>query len=477
MAQLAAEGTDHEEGFFTIDPVFARKKMSQFQLPHPGFFVLHLIQAAVLKDATSIEISSGRDIRVTHDGRPFTVKELELLWSALFTPSEDPDSQALRHLAVGLNTALGLKPDEIRVLSTDGHRQAVLKVAPDATDELTESKSATELKPAAGPESPTAWTEIEVRRFTSRKLPGGPRKIGDLVRDRAVYAPAAVIVDGERVSRGRRAAGCWGLVQLEGPVKGFCGFAPALGQRAELHLVQNGVRICTHELEAAGPGFLSIMDTADLKVDLSLSEVVRGPAYDALLAKVRMAEPAAERQLCADLQGDLLAEGLAQQRRWAERLLKDRLARFTTVQTLQPDGAARYLADAPLWPAIDGTRISLSTLIARLDSGRPVEFSDYSLQWLCIDEAEALNAEIDPATTLHVHISSDSQDRAYLARIFGSNLSSRTKDLLALPRGPEKVHSMARAAFKRLKPLMRAGTIGPLPSVDMLVKYDSPPRI
>ena len=111
ITDLRGQGVEDSLGRFTLDREKAREKMRQFQLAEPHFYVLELVQAAVCKGATRIRFDiDADDMRMRFDGRPFTLEDLEHLYSSLFARQLSAENDARRQLALGVNAAMALNP-------------------------------------------------------------------------------------------------------------------------------------------------------------------------------------------------------------------------------------------------------------------------------------------------------------------------------------------------------------------------------
>ena len=106
IASLREGGREVGEGEFGLDREVAQQKLRQYQLPDRRFYLLKLAQAAVCQGATKVSFRIGRsDVRVTFDGKPFTERDFDGLYSELFTSTERTERSGVRHLAIGLNAA------------------------------------------------------------------------------------------------------------------------------------------------------------------------------------------------------------------------------------------------------------------------------------------------------------------------------------------------------------------------------------
>jgi len=139
ITDLRAEGVEESLGSFSLDREKAREKMRQFQLAEPHRYVLELVQAAVCKGATRIRFDiDADDMRMQFDGQPFSLQDLEHLYSSLFARQNTPENDARRQLALGVNAAMALNPRYLRVTSKDGKHGVQLEARAGHDDEFGE---------------------------------------------------------------------------------------------------------------------------------------------------------------------------------------------------------------------------------------------------------------------------------------------------------------------------------------------------
>ena len=128
LENSAAGGKRDSEGQFTVNYAAARKKLAEFQLPNPSFYLLKLLQAAFWGESTGvqIELSPRGAVFLASDWHP----EADLVASRLCQPDglagSDPHSSlvsAIRSLlAQNATVALrfpNLQKDNVLVLSDE----------------------------------------------------------------------------------------------------------------------------------------------------------------------------------------------------------------------------------------------------------------------------------------------------------------------------------------------------------------------
>lgn len=336
LAELRRDGAVDSSGRFTLDRVQARGKLQKFQLVDARRYPLELVQAAVLRGASRIDLSVDPGaLHMRCDGEPFAADELAELWTSLFADGDQPRLRALRQLALGLNAALGLGPEDIVVQS--GDREVVLTAA-DAEPTRRALADA------------TPGFTVRVRHARQFGLLGGLlRDLGGAlpeqihVRERCAHADIDIRLDGGRVSRGltveRRLA--------EAPIAAD-GLRGALAltdtaRPAELRLVKDGVWIDSVPLPGCGPGLVAVVASDDLRRDVSLARVVD----DAHLARVRA--------LCQEVRWAAFAAALGpdpERDRIRGRLdlrVRFEALNFLTTAVVNALPAARAVADAITW--------------------------------------------------------------------------------------------------------------------------------
>lgn len=107
-------------GRLRVDAARAVDKLREYQLPDPTLWVLEVIRGAVAHGASRIEVQGDADdVRVVWHGDPIEAEALPRLFDELVDPAPRADRRALRLLATGVNTAIGLEPRWIDVISID----------------------------------------------------------------------------------------------------------------------------------------------------------------------------------------------------------------------------------------------------------------------------------------------------------------------------------------------------------------------
>jgi len=118
LAQLTQEGELQSSGQFTLDVSRAKETLAKYQFADPYYYVLKLVQAAVVGGAREFSVKSGStEVAAAMLGLGFTPHQLEnLLYSLL----ADDQGRALRHLAMSVNAAVNTRASQITIQSFDG---------------------------------------------------------------------------------------------------------------------------------------------------------------------------------------------------------------------------------------------------------------------------------------------------------------------------------------------------------------------
>lgn len=129
LEELRRGGRLESSGRFTLNSAAARRKLGHFALGRAGY-LLKAVQAAVAMGSSDVRVGVGaRNVTVRCAGGQ--LPEPEAVRQAIFDPLEQPDS-ALRHLALALNAALALDPQE--VTWTDAARKTRLRITPEGVE-------------------------------------------------------------------------------------------------------------------------------------------------------------------------------------------------------------------------------------------------------------------------------------------------------------------------------------------------------
>lgn len=258
---------------FTIDPDRAVELLGRLQLPDPRFYLLKLVQAGVASGAPLVEVEVGFfGVEV----RFLTPSTLDT--AHLFRHLVAPGERALRHLAIGVNSApfaVTLEQGEVRqVFSAKGSWEEKCRFR---------EGLAVRMRRTAFPSSEMMF-----------------------LRERCRWSPVPVLINGldpglEPWGRHQAETYLFGSERLRAPGSSLakapprlpaallgssvrCGGALALvPQGSRVDLVLDGVIVASRR---GVPGMLAVLDAEGLKTDLSGLEIVEDEAYLALLEEL-----------------------------------------------------------------------------------------------------------------------------------------------------------------------------------------------
>ncbi|MGE3632330.1 MAG: hypothetical protein AB7P00_20690, partial [Sandaracinaceae bacterium] len=161
-------------GRLRVDAARAVDKLREYQLPDAALWVLEVVRAANALGATSIQVTGDADdVRVAWTGAAIDPSALPRLFDELVDPSPASERRALRLLATGVNTALGLEPRWIDVLTSIADGRAararygprLLERAPDGSAPRLRELALEEV--AAPPELTVGGSLVHLRRLPS----------------------------------------------------------------------------------------------------------------------------------------------------------------------------------------------------------------------------------------------------------------------------------------------------------------------
>jgi hypothetical protein len=121
IARSRQPGGFSEKKRFSVARQRGIRKMREFALADPHYYVLELIQAAVANAAENVDIRvEEREFGLSYIGGGFTQEELAQLFDFLFASKKDFEHGDIRQLALGVNALMIFEPDSIVVESGDG---------------------------------------------------------------------------------------------------------------------------------------------------------------------------------------------------------------------------------------------------------------------------------------------------------------------------------------------------------------------
>lgn len=435
MSNLSSEGTVVDEsGAFTIDRAAALEKLRSSRVDRSATFVLEILRAAALRGASQIRVAADADdLEIVFDGEPFSRRDLEDAFGAAFSSSPHPGVAARRHLALGLEGALGISP---RFVELQGPL-ASMRREPGEEDRFEDGD----------PQRDATRFAVKLR-LLDRMRGGAFGEILDMIRHHAIFMSAAVSIDEQLIERGPPHERWWGQLDLclEGssaPIEAFVGFGAGdvFGPSGRAWLGRHQVWIETRELRHATPYLRVAVMAHDFNTDLSGQRLVDDDETQGILAAIDAHIEAAVVRLARDY-----GEG---RRRHDPRL--DAVAgvlRALAMDTLsweqlrkadrhEPGSVPHALISAKVWPAFDGHYRSLRDLNRNLEDDR-VPFVSVGLHATTLVHgklaSERLRARLSRGLSAHaVDVSKlDAHERQWIASVFGNRLEDETWDMLKI---------------------------------------------
>ena len=114
----AAPGPQLSTGRIRVDAGKAIAKLREYQLANRNAWVLEAIRAAVAAKATRIVLDAdANDVWLSWEGAPWADDVLPRLFDELVSPEAASETQHVRLLAAAVNSALGMEPAYVDVMS------------------------------------------------------------------------------------------------------------------------------------------------------------------------------------------------------------------------------------------------------------------------------------------------------------------------------------------------------------------------
>jgi hypothetical protein len=295
-------------GEFGVDEQQARHKLQQYQLPHPRHYVLEIVKAAHLLNASRMEFRQGVDaLEVCFDGEAIEPMTVEVLLDRVFASRQTRYQQALRHLAIGLSAASGLGLKEIyvgpwKVMNWHGEQQEIV--------ESVVNRVCLEERP-----HPRHVTRAVARLF-------GPLTEEKVLRKRCALARTPILWNGTQVNHGPRlSADALHPVPIETrEVSGVVGVSLE-SDRRQLFVLHNGVLMRIFTAPDPIIGCVGTIDGRSLTMNLSQSDVVEDRAWEAMQAVVTLAALESLIQWIRALEAEALPRWSSTIRRYIARVM------------------------------------------------------------------------------------------------------------------------------------------------------------
>lgn len=286
-AELEAEGALVARGGFDIDAVAGLDKLGRYQLADQAHYVLRLAEAGVRLGAEQIGFWISRGelvVRYLNQGKPITLApELHrrLLWVLVgeLGGLEQLEREAIVQLAIGVNAVVASGRAQVWVDSVDADRRG-FRLAFDGREQ-----SFVPIEDA----DPGLSVQVRGHRRGLVRSTFESRAEVSLLRERVRWAQTAIYLDDVCIS-GHRFVNGTPVVDRAGDPIGEATFDQGSPPPpACVVLLAAGVEI-DRLYPDARRGFLAVIEAA-LPRDLSRTEFIRGPEFDALLARVLAHQP------------------------------------------------------------------------------------------------------------------------------------------------------------------------------------------
>ncbi|MBK7154043.1 MAG: hypothetical protein IPH72_20065 [Sandaracinaceae bacterium] len=122
--RVAGPGRKVSTGHLRVDTARAVQKLREYQLAEPASWVLEVLRAAITLGATRLTVAGdASDISISWEGGLLDDETMRTVLDELVNPGESRRDGAIRRLAIGLNTALGLMPRRVDLERTDADGQ------------------------------------------------------------------------------------------------------------------------------------------------------------------------------------------------------------------------------------------------------------------------------------------------------------------------------------------------------------------
>lgn len=195
IARSRQPGAFTERKRFTVARSNAIRKMRQFALADPHYYVLELIQSAVSNGASYLDISAqNKHCTVSYIGGGYSEEQLSQLFDFLFASKSDMAYSDLRQLALGVNALMLMEPDEIVIESGDGTLEGTTRIVIKGTQDFVD---------VGTPDRPLRGTFVRASGLKRSKIRGksrlektdyGPPETR-AIEERCLCAPIPILVN------------------------------------------------------------------------------------------------------------------------------------------------------------------------------------------------------------------------------------------------------------------------------------------
>lgn len=195
IARSRQPGAFTERKRFTVARSNAIRKMRQFALADPHYYILELIQSAISNGASYLDISAqSKHCTVSYIGGGYSEDQLSQLFDFLFASKSDMTYSDLRQLALGVNALMLMEPDEIVIESGDGTLDGTTRIVLRGTQDFVD---------VGTPDRPLRGTFVRASGLKRSKIRGksslmkteyGPPETR-AIEERCLCAPIPILVN------------------------------------------------------------------------------------------------------------------------------------------------------------------------------------------------------------------------------------------------------------------------------------------
>lgn len=354
LAELKAGATMESRGQFTLDAGRAMERLRSARLERRSAYIFDLIRAGVARSSTVIEVNQQLGtLTVRFDGEPYSHGELEQAAAAVFVSGQDGRAWSVRHLALGLQGALGSAPRFVRVES--GLHQVTLRDNGEPAEH--------QQQPV-----PASRTTITVTATVRGFMGGSNMHPLYEVSRRPLVSNTHIMVGDRRRSRSPLALVPFGRAQVSARgVMGLVGFdLERPGHGAQIMVGQHGVMLDAPTVPGGLDGYRAIFMLDDPETDLTGLRLVDGQQRAELMWLAESSIPTAFAALANELAPGVEGVSPAHERQLerARQLVRRHLYGMPSRDALHSSRLA-VLGSACVWPLATGGHVSSLALFGQ----------------------------------------------------------------------------------------------------------------
>ncbi len=199
ISRARQPGGFSEQRQFTVARERAIRKMREFALADPHYYILELIQAAVANGATHVHIDcDSSSLKFTYIGGGYSREELAQLFDFLFASKSSLEHADIRQVALGVNALMSMQPSRIILESGSGTLESTDRIVVRGDDNTVE---------VGTPDQSLRGTFLRAEGLDRTAIAGKsglePREYGPAectaIEQRCLAAPVPIIVNDEPV--------------------------------------------------------------------------------------------------------------------------------------------------------------------------------------------------------------------------------------------------------------------------------------